>query len=96
MQTLGNILQKKFIGTDDLRRQLTEILDKLPEEGGEIVVTQHGKPQAVLVDLESYLETQEQIADNNPQLITRLNKALKKAESGEKVAANKVFQDLDI
>lgn len=61
MQTLGKFLQKKFIGTDELRRNLTEILEKLPQEGGELVITQHGKPQAVLLSLEVYKRLMEQI-----------------------------------
>ncbi|MDO8638630.1 MAG: type II toxin-antitoxin system prevent-host-death family antitoxin, partial [Candidatus Daviesbacteria bacterium] len=61
MQTLdlAKVLQKKFIGIDELRRQLSDVLDRLPKEGGELVVTQHGMPQAVLIDLESYLNLYE-------------------------------------
>ena len=98
MQTLNlaQILQKKFIGTDDLRKDLTEILDKLPSEGGEIVVTQHGAPQAVLMDMESYLELQEQIAAANPNLIKELNEAIDDVEAGKGIPAQKVFKDLAI
>jgi len=34
MQTLStaDLIKKKFIGTDDLRKRLTEILNKLPEK----------------------------------------------------------------
>ncbi len=98
MQTLNltNFLQKRFIGADELRRQLTEILIKLPKEGGEIVVTRHGKPQAVLVDLESYLELQEQLADADSGLIKDTNEAIAdvKARGGKEAA--KVFKDLGL
>lgn len=98
MQTLNlaNILQKKFIGTDDLRKSLSDILDKLPSEGGELVITQHGTPQAVLMDLESYLELQEQIADADPGLIQEINKAVADVKAGNGVPAEKVFKDLGI
>lgn len=93
MQTLrlSDILQKKFIGTDDLRRQLTDILDQLPKEGGELVITQHGKPQAVLMDLDSYLELQEQMADADPELIEEINEAIADVKAGNGIPAEKVW-----
>lgn len=98
MQTfsLANFVQKKFIGTDDLRRQLTDILDKLPKEGGELVVTQHGTPQAVLMDLESYVDLQEQLADANPELTQEINEAVADVKAGHGVPAEAVFKDLDL
>lgn len=96
MQTFGHFLQKKFIGTDELRRQLTEILDKLPQEGGEVVITQRGKPQAVLVDVESYLELQEQLADLNPKLIKQVNTALADVRAGNGVPAEEVFKSFKL
>lgn len=75
MQTisLAEVLQKKFIGTEELRRELSNILTNLPKEGGELVITQHGTPQAVIMDMESYLKLQEQLADANPELIKEIN-----------------------
>lgn len=98
MQTLNlaNILQKKFIGTDDLRKSLSDILDKLPNEGGELVITQHGTPQAVLMDLDSYLELQEQMADANPELIKEINDAIADVKAGNGIPAKKVWQELGI
>lgn len=98
MQTinLANILQKKFIGTDDLRRQLSEILDKLPNEGGELVITQHGTPQAVLMDLDSYLELQEQMVDSSPELTKEINNAIADVKAGNGIPADQVFKQLNI
>lgn len=98
MQTinLASLLQKKFIGTDDLRRQLSDILDKLPKEGGELVITQHGTPQAVLMDLDSYLELQEQLADSNPEFIKEINEAIADVKAGNGVPAEQVFKQLNI
>lgn len=98
MQTinLASLLQKRFIGTDDLRRQLSDILDKLPKEGGELVITQHGTPQAVLMDLDSYLELQEQLVDSNPELIKEINEAIADVKAGNGVPAKQVFKELNI
>lgn len=96
MLTLDHLLQKQFIGVDELRRELTKILDNLPKKGGEIVITQHGKPQAMLIDLELYLELQEQLADYDPKLIAKVNRALKTAKTGKMIPANKVFDNLGI
>lgn len=98
MQTLNlaNILQKQFIGTDDLRKRLSEILDNLPKEGGELVITQHGTPQAVLMDLDSYLELQEQLADADPQLIQEINEAVADVKAGNGIPADQVFKKLGI
>lgn len=94
--SLAEVLQKKFIGTEELRRQLSDILDKLPKEGGELVITQHGTPQAVLMDVESYLELQEQLADTNPELIKEVNEAIADVKDGQGVPAEKVFKDLGL
>lgn len=57
MQTapISNLLKDRFIGADDLRRQLSDILNTLPKET-KVVITQHGEPKAVLLDLNTYLE----------------------------------------
>lgn len=98
MQTLNlaEVLQKKFIGTEELRRQLSDILDRLPKEGGELVVTQHGTPQAILMDLESYMEIQEQLADANPELVKEINEAVADVKAGNGIPAEEVFQNLDL
>lgn len=101
MQTPGisEFMQKKFIGTNDLRRELAGILKRLQKEGGEIVVTQHGKPQAVLLDLASYLEfqeLQEQIADLDPKLIKKVNQAVADIKTGRGTPAETVFGKLGI
>jgi prevent-host-death family protein len=96
MQTLTNILQKKFIGTDDLRKNLTSVLDDLSRTGDEIVITQHGKPQAVIFNLEAYLELQEQLADADPELIKSVNDALDDVKKNGGIPAEEVFKELGI
>lgn len=97
MQTLTNILQKKFIGTDDLRKDLTHILNKLPEEGGEIVVTQRGKPQAILIDLNTYLEQQETLEDlAEPGFIESMHKAAEEVRQGKGITLEQLKKDLNL
>lgn len=98
MQTINiaSLLDKKFVGADEFRKELTNILNKLPKEGGEVIITQHGTPQAVLIDIESYLELQEQIADNNPELIKEINEAIADVKAGNGVPAQEVFKKLGI
>ena len=54
--SVGDTIKKKFIGADDFRRDLSDILDKLPNEDNQLIITQHGKPKAILLDLNTYLE----------------------------------------
>lgn len=100
MQTLnlGYILQNKFIGIDDLRKGLSEILDKLPREK-RLVITQHGQPKGVLMDIKSYLEIEElyeQLADLDPKLIKRVNAAVEDVRKHGGIPAEKVWEELGI
>lgn len=100
-QSLGNILKHKFIGADELRRELTAILNKLSTERGSVVITHQGKPKAVLLDIDSYIDQEElgeQIADADPKLIKHLNKIVDDVESGRSKAipAKEVFKKLGL
>lgn len=100
MQTLNvsDILDKKFVGTDDLRKELTHILNRLPKEG-EVIITQHGQPKGVLMDVTTYLEYEkllEQIADRDPKLIQEINKAIADVKAGHGVPAEKIWRQLGI
>lgn len=99
MQTLstGDLVRKKYIGTDELRKKLTEVLDKLPEEGGEVIVTQHGKPQAILLDLEFYLELFEDLEDiRRPGFIESIHKGAKEIEEGKGLTHKQLLKELGI
>ena len=45
-----------------LKRQATELLDDLARDKKPILITQHGVPSAVLVDVESYERQQSRMA----------------------------------
>lgn len=100
MQTinLANLLDKKFVGADDLRKELTNILDKLPKDG-DIVITQYGQPRGILMDVKSYLEMEElyeQLADLNPKLIKRVNAAVEDTKKHGGIPAEQVWKQLGI
>ena len=98
MHPLRQILNKKFIGADDLRKQLASILKGLYREK-EIVITQHGQPKGVLIDVNSYLEYEElleQIADSDPKLIKRVNNALADVIKNGGIPMEEAFKELGI
>ncbi len=100
MQTLDitSLLNKKFVGADELRRDLTKILNQIPREG-EVIITQNGKPKGVLLDIKSYLEIEElyeQIADLNPKLIKRVNEAVEDVRKHGGIPAKQVWKELGI
>ncbi len=100
MQTINisSLLDKKFVGADDLRKELTKILSGLPK-GGEVIVTQHGQPKGVLMDVATYLkyeELLERIADSDPKLIKEINAAIADVKAGHGVPAEKVWEQLGI
>lgn len=100
MQTLNlaDILQNKFIGTDDLRKSLSKILDQLPKEK-RLVITQHGQPKGALIDLDTLIkleELEDDLADYNPKLIKKLNKAIADVKKNGGIPAKKVWEQLGI
>lgn len=90
-------MEKKFIGTDDLRRDLTDILDKLSKENGEIVITQRGKPQAVLLNLEAYLDFVEALDDlRDTRLIESIYKGAKEIDRGKGTSLQQLKEKLKL
>lgn len=99
MQTLttAELIQKKYVGSDDLRKKLTDILDKLPIEGGEIIVTQHGKPQAVLLDLQSYLDLHETMEDlQTPGFIESIHEGAREIDRGKGLTMAQLKKNLHL
>lgn len=100
MQTLNltNLLQNKFIGTDDLRKSLSKILDQLPEEK-RLVITQHGQPKGALIDLDTLIkleELEDELADYDPKFVKKMNRALADVKKNSGIPAEKVWEELGI
>ena len=95
--SLSQILRKKFIGADDLRRDLSEIIEKFPENPDEIVITQHGTPKAVLIDLNTYLELTDIKEDIiQPGYIDSLYKELDKVKRGKGISHKDLLKKLEL
>ena len=100
MQTLNlsDIIQNKFVGTDDLRKDLSKILNKLSEEK-RLVITQHGQPRAALIDLETLIKLEaleDELADYDPKLVKRVNAALADVKKNGGIPAEEVWKELGI
>ena len=91
------LLDKKFVGTHELRTNLSGLLAAFEDHDSEIIITKQGKPVAVLVDVEAYLELIETIQDlSDPEFVKELNEAVDEVRSGKGIPADKVFKKLGI
>lgn len=87
-----DLLKNPFIGVHELRRSLTELLASIKGEGLDLVITQNGKPVAVLIDVERYLEMQEALREfSDPEYLAALLEASEEIEAGKGVPLEEVF-----
>lgn len=87
------ILRSRFVGMHQLRKNLTQLLEGLREEGQEVVITRQGKPVAVVVDVEKYLEVHQALKEfSDPEYLVSLLEARREIRRGEGVAAEEVFR----
>jgi prevent-host-death family protein len=76
----------------ELRRNLAKLLDDLRNPGQQVVITRQGKPAAVLLDIEQYLEMQQALAEfSDPEYLAELIEARREIRDGRGVAAEEVF-----
>lgn len=86
------LLQNNFVGVHELRVKLTDLVTSVKEKGKEIIITQQGKPVALLVNIEKYLEMKQAIQEfSNPQFMTELIEAKKEIEEGKGVIDEDVY-----
>jgi antitoxin YefM len=89
---MHELLRSRFVGMHELRKSLGTLLDSLAEEGHEVIVTRQGKPAAVLLDVERYLELQQALQEfADPNYLAALLEARREIRAGEGVAAEEVF-----
>ena len=99
-----SFLQSTFIGAFELRKNLTNLLNKLQNKKEEIVVTQNGKPAAMLLSLEKYIEMKELNEELEEALkelsrkeeIAAIKKEIEEVKKGKGISANKLFKELGI
>lgn len=78
-----NLLRSRFMGTHELRKNLTKVLEDLEKEGQEVVITRLGKPAAVIIDVGKYLEMQEALKEScYPEYLADLLEARKEIREG--------------
>ena len=88
-----DLLKNPFVGVHELRKNLTELLTSIREEDQDLVVTQNGKPVAVLMDVEKYLEMQEALRElSDPEYLAALLEAKAEIKAGKGIPAEEVFE----
>ena len=99
-----DIIRSTFIGAFELRKNLTTLLNKLQKRKEEIVVTQNGKPAAMLLSLDKYLEMKELNDEleealkelSNKEYIKSMIAEVESVKSGQGKKAGKLFKELGI
>ncbi|MBM3120058.1 MAG: type II toxin-antitoxin system Phd/YefM family antitoxin [Chloroflexi bacterium] len=87
-----DILNNPFVGVHELRKNLTKLLCLVSEDGADVVVTQQGKPVALLVDVEKYLEMKQALKEfSDPEYLAALLEAKREIREGKGIPAEKVF-----
>ncbi len=91
---MTEVRRSQFVRMHELRKNLSQLLDALEEEGREIVVTRQGKPVAVIVDLEMYLEMQQALREfSDPTYIESLFESRSEIRAGEGIVVEEVFYE---
>jgi prevent-host-death family protein len=86
------LLQNSFIGVHELRKKLTALIATVKDDGAEIVITQQGKPVAVMMNIEKYLEMKQAIKEfSDPRYLAELLEAKKEIREGRGIPAEEVF-----
>jgi len=99
-----NALSLPFVGSHELRKELTRLLDNVKKTNEPVVITSQGKPTAILTSVENYSQLQEMIDElhlaikelADSQYIKKLLGEKKKMGSGKGIAAKDLYKDLGI
>ena len=99
-----NALTLPFIGSHELRRDLTRLLDSVKETNEPVVITSQGKPTAILTSVENYNQLQEMIDEMqiaikelaDKEYIKDLIEQKKNIKSGRGIAAKDLYRNLGI
>jgi prevent-host-death family protein len=83
----------KSITVTEARIKIYDITDKVQKTGAQIMLTNKGKPKAILMSVEEYegwLETLE-IMSQNPSILKEIKKAEKEFKEGKTYSLDEVF-----
>lgn len=99
-----NALSLPFVGSHELRKDLTRLLDDVKKTNEPVVITSQGKPTAILTSVENYNQLQEMIDElqlaikelTDKTYIKTLIAQKGKVKSGKGVSAEKLYRELGI
>lgn len=83
-----DMLQNPFVGVPELRKNLTKILAAVRDEGLDLVITAQGKPVALLMDVEKYLELRQA---SDPEYLASLVEARREIREGRGIPSSEAF-----
>lgn len=87
-----DILKHPFVGVHELRKNLTSLLSSVKEDGAQVVITQQGKPVAILMSVEEYLEAKQALKEfSDPKYLAELLEARSEIRDGKGIPAEEVF-----
>ena len=90
---MTEIRRSQFVGVSELGANLSKLLDVLQEENQDIVITRQGKPAAVIVGLEKYLEIEQALREfSDPEYVESLFESRAEIREGNGVPAEEVFE----
>jgi len=99
-----NALSLPFVGSHELRKDLTRLLDGVKKTNEPVVITNQGKPTAILTSVENYNQLQEMIDElqlairelTDKEYIKTLIDEKKKIRSGKGIPAKDLYREIGI
>jgi len=99
-----NALSLPFVGSHELRKDLTRLLDNVKKTNEPVVITSQGKPTAILTSIENYNQLQEMIDElhlvikelADKEYIKTLIDEKKKVRSGKGIPAEDLYREIGI
>lgn len=85
---------EEYISVSDAKAQLLEVLRRIEEQHGKVVITKNGIPKAILLhyeDFEGLLETIDILSDS--RTVIGIRRGLKDIKSGKVVSLKEAFKD---
>ena len=74
----------------EVKNRLSEVVDRLEREHGRVVITEHGRPAAVMLSLEDLESLEETVAIlSDPELMAELRQADAEVAAGRTIAPSK-------
>ena len=85
---------EEYMSISDAKARLLEVLRRIEEQHGKVVITKNGIPRAVLLaydDFEGLLETIDILSDS--RTVNGIKKGLRDVKAGKVVSLKEAFRD---